>query len=102
MILRHLDLYMTKEEIDYGINDQKLPIIVIYPEYDTVESLLVNGNLKPEIKNLWNKLPVFRDSMRNVPTIHVALSKDQIKSTLQDRDFITGTQADPGIYHYNS
>ena len=31
------------EEIDYGINDQGLPVIVIYPEYDTKESLLTNG-----------------------------------------------------------
>ena len=26
-----------REEIDYGVNDQGLPVIVIYPEYDTKE-----------------------------------------------------------------
>jgi hypothetical protein len=29
-----------REEIDYAINDQGLPVIVINPEYDTKESLL--------------------------------------------------------------
>jgi len=48
-----------REEIDYGINDQGLPVIVIYPEYDSKESLLTNGVLKQSVKNLWDKLPIF-------------------------------------------
>jgi hypothetical protein len=65
-----------KEEIDYGINSLKLPVIVIYPEYDTKESLLNNSSLKDEIKNLWNNLPILRDSMNEVPTLHVPMNKD--------------------------
>ena len=49
-----------REEIDYGINDQGLPVIVVYPEYATKESLLVGGSLKQAVKNLWGNLPVFR------------------------------------------
>ena len=90
-----------REEIDYGINDQGLPIIVIYPEYATKESLLTNGSLKQAVKDLWNNLPIFRDSMKNVPTLHVPLSKDLIKKALQDSDFMVGSKTAPSIYRYN-
>ena len=55
-----------REEIDYGINDQGLPVIVIYPEYESKGSLLINGTLKQSVKNLWDKLPIFRDSMTSL------------------------------------
>lgn len=90
-----------REEIDYGINDQELPVIVIYPEYDTKEGLLTNGSLKPAVKKLWDNLPIFRDSMNNVPTIHVPLNKTLIKTSLQDADFMVTTKKDPGIFRYN-
>jgi hypothetical protein len=90
-----------REEIDYGINDQGLPVIVIYPEYGTKESLLTNGALKQEVKNLWGNLPIFRDSMGKVPTLHVPMNKDLIKKSLQDSDFMVGTKKDSGIYRYN-
>ena len=47
-----------REEIDYGINDQGLPVIVIYPEYDSKESLLTNGNLKTSVKEILQNLPL--------------------------------------------
>lgn len=90
-----------REEIDYGINEQGLPVIVIYPGYDTKESLLTNGSLKPAVKKLWDNLPVFRDSMKNVPTLHVPLNKNLIKTSLQDKDFMVTTKKDPGIFRYN-
>jgi hypothetical protein len=90
-----------REEIDYGINDQGLPIIVIYPEYDSKESLLTGGALKQAVKNLWNNLPVFRDSMRDVPTIHVPLSKGLIEKSLRDDGFMVATKRDRGIFRYN-
>lgn len=91
-----------REEIDYGINDQGLPVLVIYPEYDTTASLLVDGNLKQEVKNLWAKLPVFRDSMKNVPTIHIPLAKSIIEKTLRDKDFMIETKTEPDIFRYKA
>ena len=32
-----------REEIDYGINTQGLPVIVVYPDYDSKASLLKDG-----------------------------------------------------------
>jgi hypothetical protein len=90
----------VREEIDYGINDQGLPVIVIYPEYDSKESLLVNGSLKQSVKNLWGNLPIFRDSMNEVPTLHVPMAKNHIKAALQDGDFMVGTKCAPGIFRY--
>lgn len=90
-----------REEIDYGINDQGLPLIVIYPEYSTKESLLFNGSLKQTIKDLWAKLPILRDSISNVPSLHVPMAKAQIKSALNDPDFRISTKTSSSIYHYS-
>lgn len=89
-----------REEIDYGINDQGLPVIVIYPEYDSKESLLINGSLKQSVKDLWNKLPIFRDSMSKVPTLHVPMKKDIIETSLNNNDFMLATKATPDVYRY--
>ncbi len=90
-----------REEIDYGINDQGLPVIVIYPEYDTKQSLLVNGYLKQAVKNLWVKLPIFASSMSNVPTLHVPMNKELIKLALQDGGFMVESKKAPEIYKYS-
>lgn len=89
-----------REEIDYGINDQGLPVIVIYPEYDSKESLLANGSLKQSIKNLWDKLPIFRDSMSQVPTLHVPIKKEIIEASLKDSDFMLATKTTANYYWY--
>jgi len=89
-----------REEIDYGINDQRLPVIVIYPEYDSKESLLANGSLKQSIKNLWDKLPIFRDSMSQVPTLHVPIKKEIIETSLKDNDFMLATKTTADYYWY--
>jgi hypothetical protein len=89
-----------REEIDYGINDQGLPVIVIYPEYSTKESLLNNGVLEQAIKDLWGRLPVFRDSMSKVPTLHVPMNKELIKASLQNSGFMLWSKKAPGIYGY--
>lgn len=39
-----------REEIDYGINTQGLPVIVVYPDYDSKASLLKDCSLKKENK----------------------------------------------------
>ncbi len=89
-----------REEIDYGINYQGLPIIVIYPEYATKESLLTNGLLKPAVENLWTSLPVLRNSMQKVPTLHIPLDKNLIEQSLRDENFMIATKTAPKIFRY--
>lgn len=91
-----------REEIDYGINDQGLPVIVIYPEYDSKSSLLINGKLKQSVKNLWDKIPKFRDSMASVPTLHIPMKKEVIRLALNDSDFMLSTKTNPDYYWYNT
>ncbi len=90
-----------REEIDYGINNQGLPVIVIYPEYDTKASLLTDGSLSSSVKKLWDKLPIFRDSMNSVPTLHIPLSKSLIKQSLKNEKFMLATKTNPDIFRYN-
>lgn len=89
-----------REEIDYGLNDQGLPVVVVYPEYDSKESLLLNGVLRQSVKDLWKKLPIFRDSMSKIPTLHIPFKKDIIEMSLNNKNFMLATKTTPDIYHY--
>lgn len=93
-----------QEEIDFGINTLGLPVIVIYPEYSEKSDIIYPGSkvLKNIIKELWDRLPVFKDSMKNVPTIHLPLKKELIKKTLQDPDFMVNTKCYSKIFFYTN
>jgi hypothetical protein len=89
-----------REEIDYGINNQGLPVIVVYPEYESPSEIIAgNGKFNASIVKLWDKLPVFRDSMLKVPTIHIPLSKSILRDILGDRNFEFGTKIDAKKYY---
>ena len=91
-----------REEIDYGINDQKLPVIVVYPDFDKKSDIIncKSKTIKKQIKDLWDKLPMFRDSKSNVPRIHVPNRKELIKKTLEDSDFKVQTAGECNDYFY--
>lgn len=83
-----------REEMDYGINTKGLPVIVVYPEYSE-KSDIVNCDsktIKKQIKDLWDKLPIFRDSMSKVPTLHLPMDKALIETALKDSDFMVATK----------
>ena len=65
-----------REEIDYGINTCGLPVIVVYPEFKEKEDIAKDNRITQKVKNMWEKLPVFRNSLDKVPTIHVPYKKD--------------------------
>ena len=89
-----------REEVDYGINNQGLPIIVVYPEYRDKSDIASSYGIRKEIEDLWDKLPVFRNSINEVPTIHVPNRKSLIKSALEDWKFMVNTKCDPDQYYY--
>ncbi len=89
-----------REEIDYGINTLGLPVIVIYPEYSETTDIIRNNQICFHIRNLWNKLPKFRDSMHIVPTIHIPLNMNLIRKTLEDKDFMVQYKTDADVYFY--
>lgn len=91
-----------REEIDYGINDQGLPVIVVYPDYGEKSDIIncQTETVKKQITDLWDKLPIFRDSMSNVPTMHIPNQKTLIKSALNDPDFMVASKCKAGTYFY--
>ncbi|NUT85502.1 hypothetical protein HNO91_03670 [Pseudomonas corrugata] len=90
------------EEIEYGIDNQGLPVIVIYPEFQSKESLLLNGSLKKEVKDLWNKIPKFKELIHKVPTLHVPLNQNLIIKSLNDPDFSVSSKTEPNVYRYSA
>lgn len=89
-----------REEIDYGINSKGLPIIVIYPDYSEKSDIAGVSGIRKKIKDLWDKLPVFRDNMSLVATLQIPEKYELIKSALKDTDFMVNTMASPGAYYY--
>jgi hypothetical protein len=91
-----------REEIDFGVNTNGLPVIVIYPEYSEKGELLdyYGKNLNTTIKSLWDNLPSFRDSMNKVPTIHIPNNKALIEKALNDPDFNISTVGKSGVFLY--
>lgn len=90
-----------REELRYGIEEKKLPVIVIYPEYSEKSDLVdEKGNFVKPIKDLWDKIPVFRDNMGSVATLHIPCKKTIIKSALNNSGFVVKTMKEAGIYYY--
>ena len=92
-----------REEIDFGINTNGLPVIAVYPEYSNKSDIIDCSSemILRKIKNLWDKLPIFRNSMAEVPTIHLPNRKSLIKMALQDKDFMVATKCEPREYFYS-
>ena len=85
-----------REEIDYCINTKGLPVIVIYPEYSNKSDIIncTSKTFKKQITDLWDKLPIFRNSMNTVPTIHIPNNKTLIEAALNDSDYKVATKGE--------
>jgi hypothetical protein len=92
----------VREEVDFGINTNGLPVIVVYPDYSEKSDIIncTSNTIKAQIKTLWDNLPMFRDSKSKVPTIHVPNQKSLIEKALKDSDFMVSTKCNAGDYFY--
>lgn len=91
-----------REEMEYGVGELGLPVIVVYPEYDSRASILnpsCNG-LSCAIKSLWENVPSFKRLMATVPTLHIPLSKDLIVAALKDGNYQVQSKTLPGASYY--
>ena len=70
-----------REEVDYGINSMELPVIVVYPDFSKESDIIgcESQTIRKQIRDLWDKLPKFRDSMPDVPTRHVPYKQSLIQ-----------------------
>lgn len=91
-----------REEINFGIGTNELPVIIVYPEYSEKSDIIncESKTIKQKIKNLWENLPALRDSMGNVPTLHLPYKKELIRKALNDSDFMVNTKCKAGQYFY--
>lgn len=87
------------EEIRYAIDVLGLPIIVVYPE---LQSLTYSENGKTffsqEVVNLWDNIPFLRDNMYKVPTLHITMKKEELKKALDSADYKIQTKTEAGKY----
>ncbi|TNI78887.1 TIR domain-containing protein [Aeromonas sobria] len=91
-----------REEIDYGINNKELPVIVVYPDFtETSDIITENKKFKKQVTDLWDKLPKLRDAMGNVPMLHVPNKKSLIRKALGDTDFMVNTKIEGGNYFFS-
>jgi hypothetical protein len=90
------------EEIEYGICNLGLPVIVIYPDYRVNADITLNGHIRQGVVDLWDNLPIFKNNMDKVPTIHIALDKAYIIKALNNPKFSVVTIGDPGRYFFNN
>lgn len=88
------------EEIEYGMVTLGLPVIVVYTDIKDESDLLSDGGFNSCVTSLWNKLPIFRKHMNNVPVLHIPYKKDFIRRALQDEDFMINTKRGLGSYIY--
>ena len=89
-----------REEIDYGVNELELPVIVVYPDYKLKSSICSGEDFTISVKNLWDKLPIFRNSMYKVPTVHVPLDKELIRRALNDSNLTIQHKCESKLYFY--
>ena len=91
-----------REEVEYGITTKELPVIVIYPDYSKKSDIVVcdKNRIRKQIRDLWDKLPAFRNNMDDVPTIHVPLKKALIEKALESRSYMVQTAGKKGAHFY--
>lgn len=76
-----------KEEIEYGVGELGLPLIIVYPELSNRE--IGSGyDVGERAMKYWEKLPCLKKVIRSVPSVHVPLEKDKIQEALEDTDFM--------------
>ena len=91
LLLSHVtqETEQMNEEMDYSINVSGKPVIVAYVDCrEKNEVYNVNGEVRDELKKLWDKVPVFRDNWEKVYVQHVPFNNDEIRLALSNADNI--------------
>ena len=62
---------------------------MVYPDYSEESDIIIckSKQIRKQVRDLWDKLPTFRDSMTSVPTLHVPNLKHLVRRALSDDDF---------------
>ncbi len=88
------------EEINYGVNVKGLPVIVVYPDFTKCEDIAYSNDIRQPVKNLWNKLPIFKTNMLKVATLHIPMDKSTIRKALSLDTFTVQNMCKANTYFY--
>ena len=91
-----------REEIEYGMSVKGLPVIVVYPECGNKSDIYSpeTGRIRSSIIRMWDIIPVFRDNISKVPTIHIPNIQSVIRNALSNEGFMVNTKTDINQYYY--
>lgn len=86
------------EEIEFGVGHLKLPVIVVYPDYDSTDKIEFSSS---QIKQLWTKVPAFCTYKTQVPVVHVPMKKAVLEKVLLNCNFTVQSPCGSGDYKIN-
>lgn len=91
-----------REEIRFGVDVNELPVIVVYPDFSEKSDIIncKSKTFKKQVKDLWDNLPVFRNLMDTVPTLHIPNKKTLIRTALNNKKFMVGSKGEVDAYFY--
>lgn len=90
------------EELTCGVGTMRLPLIIVYPDYKKIPELVdsTTGHLCKDIKKMWLEVPVLKECLRLVPTLHIPFNKECIKAALLDSSYSLGSKHKKGVFYY--
>lgn len=88
-----------REEISYGACILGLPIIVVYPELDHSQ-IVSNGQLSNRVNLLWDKLPILKEAMTKVPTLHIPMKKEYIETALSNSELTVQNKGKGNLQYF--
>lgn len=93
------DSQALHEELEYGVYQLGLPIIIVYPDFNSYEGIVTHDRrLTKKASSLLGKLPPLRDAAQYVPCVHVPMVKADILVALNESDFTVQNACNPGNY----
>ena len=75
---------------------------MVYPDFREKSDIRIcdSQRIRQQVKDLWKKLPSLRDSMKNVPTLHVPNKRQVIRGALENDNFKVQTKKQTGAFSY--
>ncbi len=92
----------VREEINHAINVNGLPVIVVYTDYKEKSDIIncTSKTLKKKITDMWDQVPMFKNSKNAVPVLHIPYKKELIRTALSNPDFRYSTKIKPWDYFF--
>lgn len=93
----------VREEINHAINVNQIPVIVVYTDFKEKKDIIncKSGTIRKQIKDIWDQVPLFRNSKHKVPVLHIPYKKEILRDALNNPNFRYSTKTKPNDYFYN-